>query len=258
MSEKKFLDRDGLLYVWTKLKAMLNNKVDAKEGMTLSHNDLTDELKQKILDAGSSSFNGTYDALTGKPKINDKELKAENSLEELGIQASEAGKGLSEENYTNTDKTKLGGIAEGAEVNKIDIIKKNGVAVAIEEKAVDLEIPTKISELDNDEKFAKLTEVTQKVTEATQDMATQTYVLQQVANINKKQVVSSTEEMTDENIIYLMSNTGEENNVYDEYIVYEGAPEKIGTTEVDLTNYIQDSDLVAITNLEIDGIFTEE
>ena len=89
-------------------------------------------------------------------------------------------------------------------------------------------------------------------------MATQTYVLQQVANINKKQVVSSTDEMTDENIIYLMSNTGEENNVYDEYIVYEGTPEKIGTTEVDLTNYIQDSDLVAITNLEIDGIFTEE
>ena len=85
-------------------------------------------------------------------------------------------------------------------------------------------------------------------------MATKTYVTQQLANINKKQVVSSTEEMTDENTIYLLANEGSGNNVYDEYIVYNGTPEKIGTTEVDLTNYVKDTDLVAITNGEIDEI----
>lgn len=61
--------------------------------------------------------------------------------------------------------------------------------------------------------------------------------------------------MTDENTIYLIANVGEEDNSYDEYIVYNGTPEKIGTTKVDLTNYVQDSDLIAITNGEIDEIF---
>ena len=55
------------------------------------------------------------------------------------------------------------------------------------------------------------------------------------------------------------SNDGtEENNVYDEYIVFMDGQtkkvEKIGTTEVDLTNYVQESELKAITNGEIDTI----
>ena len=61
--------------------------------------------------------------------------------------------------------------------------------------------------------------------------------------------------MTDENTIYLMSNSGAGNNVYDEYIVVEGTPEKIGTTEVDLTGYLREEDLTELTNEEIDEIF---
>lgn len=92
------------------------------------------------------------------------------------------------------------------------------------------------------------------IASATTDMATKTYVTQQLANINKKQIVTSTTEMTDANTIYLMANEGEGNNIYDEYIVYDGTPEKIGTTEMDLSGYVQDSELVAITNGEIDKI----
>lgn len=88
-------------------------------------------------------------------------------------------------------------------------------------------------------------------------MATKTYVNQQLANINKKQVVSSTTEMTDANTIYLLANSGSENNIYDEYIVVDGKPEKVGTTEVDLTNYVKNSDLVKISNEEIDTAFTD-
>ncbi len=84
--------------------------------------------------------------------------------------------------------------------------------------------------------------------------ATETYVNSQVANLNKKQIVTSTEEMTEENIIYLLANSGSKNNSYDEYIVVEGNPEKIGTTDVDLTGYLKDSDFVAITNQQIDEI----
>lgn len=105
--------------------------------------------------------------------------------------------------------------------------------------------------------LATRTQVTEAISTATTDMATKTYVNQQLANINKKQVVTSTEEMTDENTIYLLANEGTGNNIYDEYIVVDETPEKIGSTEVDLTNYVQKNDLVRITNREIDSAFAD-
>lgn len=294
-NQKKFLDQNGVLYVWTKLKTLLGGKVDkefktgsSSQYKVLSDNNLTDELVTKINNAGDSSFSGNYGDLKSKPSINGHELASgENTLETLGIQAAgdyatkaelgnkvskEDGKGLSTEDYTTAEKTKLGGIQTGAQVNVIESVKVNGIAQEADGKAVNIAVPTKVSQLNNDSKFQTETEVTSKVnsavadkvnqtqmtsaiSEATTDMATRAYVTQQLANINKKAVVTSTEEMTDENTIYLIANVGEQDNSYDEYIVYEGTPEKIGTTKVDLTNYVQDSDLIAITNGEIDEIF---
>lgn len=279
MAEKKYLDSNGLLYVWSKIKALLGNKVDKVEGKGLSTNDLTDELKQKILDAGSSSFDGQYTSLIGKPSINGVELKSgANTLAELGIASTTEltsglagkvdkveGKQLSTEDYTTAEKTKLAGIAEGAEANVIEGVKVNGVEATITDKIaeVTINVPTKVSELTNDSKFQTESEVASTVATAVNGLATENFVKEQIANINKKEVVTSVDAMTDPNTIYLMANAGETNNIYDEYIVIvsgEGEAatktvEKIGTTEVDLTNYVQESDLVAITNTEIDAIF---
>ena len=422
MAEKKYLDQNGLLYFWTKVKGFLDGKVDKVPGMGLSHNDLTDELVQKINNAGDSSFSGAYADLTGKPSINGHELASgNNTLATLGIQAAGdyatttqlnnkvdkvTGKGLSTNDYTTPEKTKLAGIEAGAEVNAINGISVNGAAQTPDEetKVVDITVPTKLSQLTNDGNFvtdanyvhtdknftealetklngiaanaqvnvietiavngsdltptskkvnitvptqtsdltndsnfvedadyvhtdnnytttdknklagiangaqanvietiavngANLTptgkkvditvpkavseltndsgfqtssqvtsainsaiedrptesEMTSAIQDATDGLATETYVTQQLANINKKQVVTSTTEMTDANTIYLMANdSGEPNNIYDEYIVVSGKAEKIGTTEVDLTNYVQESELVAISNHEID------
>ena len=54
--------------------------------------------------------------------------------------------------------------------------------------------------------------------------------------------------------IYLLSNSGSGTNSYDEYIYVNNNWEKIGTTDVDLSGYVQSSELVAITNAEIDTI----
>lgn len=51
-----------------------------------------------------------------------------------------SGKGLSTNDYTTAEKTKLSGIAEGAEVNKIDVIKVNGTASTITDKAVNIDL----------------------------------------------------------------------------------------------------------------------
>lgn len=69
--------------------------------------------------------------------------------------------------------------------------------------------------------------------------------------------------------IYLVPNSGSGQNVYDEYIwcIVATMPgggggespvygyEKIGTTVIDLSGYVQESDLVEITEAEIDAMF---
>lgn len=44
----KFLDENGLLYLWGKLKVMFAGKVDRQEGKGLSSNDFTSEEKAKL------------------------------------------------------------------------------------------------------------------------------------------------------------------------------------------------------------------
>lgn len=53
-------------------------------------------------------------------------------------------------NFTNALLTKLNGIEDGAQVNKIESISKNGEVLTITNKNVNIEVPTKLSELEND------------------------------------------------------------------------------------------------------------
>ena len=71
------------------------------------------------------------------------------------------------------------------------------------------------------------------------------------------QIVTSLPSTGTKGVIYLMSNSGSSPNSYDEYIWIvptggSGRFEKIGTTDVDLSNYLQIS--AYITNAEIDAI----
>ena len=63
------------------------------------------------------------------------------------------GKGLSTEDFTTALKTKLEGVATGAEVNVIDTVKVNGTALTVTSKAVDVTVPTKTSDITNDSGF---------------------------------------------------------------------------------------------------------
>lgn len=85
MAEKKYFDENGLLYYDNIIKNKLDKKVDKVEGMGLSHNDLTDELKQKILDAGTGSFTGNYDDLLGIPTLDNTPIKGTLTKSELNI-----------------------------------------------------------------------------------------------------------------------------------------------------------------------------
>ncbi len=99
--------------------------------------------------AGTSSFSGDYGDLTNKP--------TEATTTKAGLMSA-------------SDKTKLNGIASGAEVNTINAIKKNGTALSITNKVVDISVPTSVSDLLNNG-------------DGTSPFATEDYVTQRTSGI---------------------------------------------------------------------------
>lgn len=68
------------------------------------------------------------------------------------------------------------------------------------------------------------------------------------------EVVSELPSSGESGKIYLLSHAHGEQDNYDEYIYYNAAWEKIGNTDIDLSVCWLKSDLVSITNEEIDNI----
>lgn len=285
MAKKKYLDLNGALYFKNKIKGYVDGiaakKVDVVPGKGLSTNDLTDELKQKILDAGSSSFDGQYGSLIGKPKINNVELKGENSLTELGIQPAgnyalkteipTVPTKLSE--FTNdsnfqTDiqvQQAIAGKADTADVDgklKLKADKTEVTALdtkttkALEGKADKThthtkdqitDMPTKLSQFTNDSKYQTDAQVAASIAEAVGKITSfETQVVDGELPLTGKKGV----------IYFKSSSKSGVNQAYDEYIWVNDKWEFIGTTAVDLTGYVQDTDLEAISNAEIDGMFS--
>ncbi len=57
------------------------------------------------------------------------------------------------------------------------------------------------------------------------------------------EVVQSLPATGEQGVFYFVSNSGSGNNIYDEYVYVNSAFEKIGTTEIDLSNYLQTTDI---------------
>lgn len=162
------------------------------------------------------------------------------------------GKGLSTNDFTNelklkydTTANKVDDLTEtGGAPNVIEIVKVNGSALTPDSnKSVNITVPTDNNQLGNGAGYQTASEVTAAITNALKD----------VQGI-KYQIVENLPTTGAAGTIYLISNSGTETNIYDEYIWVDSKFEKIGTTAVDLTNYIQNTDLVAITNEEVDTI----
>lgn len=103
-----FLDKTGLALVWEKIKNLANGKVD-----------------------------------------------------------KETGKGLSSNDYTSNEKTKLSGIEAGAQVNVLEGIQKNGTTITPVNKIANISVPTATSELQNDSGFITAEDVPEGATAST-------------------------------------------------------------------------------------------
>lgn len=183
-------------------------------------------------------------------------------------------------NFTTALKNKLNGIATGAEVNvqsdwKVTdttsdafiknkptiptvnnatlTIKRNNTSVgtftanASQNAEINITVPTNTNQLTNGAGFQNESQVNALISAAIADITSFEY-----------QIVQSLPATGKKGVIYLVPNSGTSPNVYDEYVWItsgsSGSFEMIGTTAVDLSGYMKKTDMVAITNAEIDAV----
>jgi len=113
----------------------VNLVIDIPEGVELLENKVT-TLTEGSTDTQYPSAKAVYNAIVDVEFITTKSL---NDLEENKVDKV-AGKGLSTNDYTTAEKTKLTGIADGAQVNAIESISLNGTAQTITNKGVNLTV----------------------------------------------------------------------------------------------------------------------
>ena len=133
-------------------------------------------------------------------------------------------------------------------IGKLPIDMPKGVTLTVNNKTVDILVPTDADIQTLIEAYGYQT--AQDVDDAIADA---------VAGITEIdfEVVQELPQTGEKGIIYLLGNSGSAPNVYDEYIWVSNTFEKIGTTAVDLSGYVQASEMHALTNSEIDAIFNQ-
>lgn len=140
------------------------------------------------------------------------------------------------------ENTVSGLVAAGGQPNVIETIQVNGSAQTVSNKTVNIVVPTNNNQLTNGAGYQTAAQVTSAIDSA----------IQGVTQFNFE-VVSVLPTTGETGTIYLVPIAGR-TNAYNEYIYVSGSWEQIGTTDIDLSGYVQTTDLVAITNSEIDTI----
>lgn len=159
---------------------------------------------------------------------NEKHLAKLADLKALGTKQKEVADALAERIDT------LEGV--GSQANVIETIKVNGTAQTIKDKAVDITVPTKTSQLENDKKFQTDTEVSSAIQTAISKSGHASY--QKVSAVPAVDAAQ-------ENILYLVMNTTTKH--YDIYAKIKGdgdtyTMEQLDDTTVDLSGYVEKED----------------
>ena len=267
----KYLDENGLLYLVQKIKTWLSGKANSTHSHTIS--EITDYHEYELPTASaetkggikvgaglainngilSATGGGTADAVDWENVQNKPTKLSDFTNDGDGTQGS----AFATEDYVDTN----GG--------KIDKIKVNGTEQEITNKAVDISVPTNTNQLTNGAGFITGITNSDVITalgftpynstnpngyQTANDVSTA--IGSAIAGIQgiSYSVVASLPTTGEAGVIYLVSNSGSNPNIYDEYIYVNNAFEKIGTTDIDLSGYVEESDLAAITNEEIDTI----
>ncbi len=172
----KYLDDNGLLYFWQKIKTAF---VAKESGKGLSTNDYTTAEKNKLSGIATGAEVNVIDTIS----VNNTALTPTNKAVNIEVPiatsdltndsnfVSDANYVHTDSNFTSAEKTKLAGIDTGAQVNAINAITRNGTALTPSSpgKVVDIAVPTKTSDLTNDSDFVTTADIPTKTSDLTND-----------------------------------------------------------------------------------------
>lgn len=188
MAIKKYLDDNGVLYLWGKIKEL----VAGAQGTT------------------------DYTLLENKPSINGITLQGNRTTADLNIDIP----------------TKVS-----------QLTNDSGYLTSTEvDTKITAKVPTNVSQLTNDSKYQSDTQVAALIAAAVADITQFDY-----------QIVEELPEIGTKGTIYLISAGTTEQQLYKEYIWIGTKYEEFGAP-IDLSGYVKSEELVAITNAEIDTI----
>ena len=232
MATLKYLDDTGVALLWAKIKAAIA-AVPVGELNTLE----------------SISINGTALTIIDKNanivlKVNNQQLAVANNGINLAIKLN----GTSLPFDTTNDSINI------PVDSSLSDLSSNPIANSTVNAALGLKAPLASPAFTGDP-----TATTQDTSDSSTKLATTAFVKAAIAAASigiQFEIVQSLPASGNASTIYLLSHGGTAPDVYDEYIWINNSWEKIGTTQVDLSNYVQFSDLVAITSTEIDQICT--
>lgn len=255
---------------------------------TITNKKIDISVPTKVSDIENDTGFITDAAITGKENSSNKVTSISSTSTDIQYPSAKAvytglngkvdkvdGKGLSTNDFTDTLKTKLNGIAEGAQVNTLEGVKVNGTALVATDKIVDVKVPTKLSELNNDANYAKVGDIptdNKSLTNgagyqnATQVQSAIDTALSSITGIDFK-IVDTLPDVGQgkKGVIYLLAHQHGASDTYDEYIWIKGDSttgtqdrfEKIGSTDIDLSAYWNDTNLTVISNADIDKILAK-
>lgn len=251
MATYNYVGSTNLLYVLNKLKAVLDAGYVAQiSGKGLSTNDFTNELKTLL----ESVQSGAEANVQSDWSVTDSTSDAYIANKPTNL--------VQDENYVHTDvnfttalKTKLDGISESADAVSATQVQSTGTKIAtitINGNDVDIYAPPQ-TQITIDSEMSATSE------NPVQNKVIKSYVDSAVGSITgiAFEIVQTLPQTGRTGTIYLVSHGGTTPNIYDEYIWLSSSEtfEKIGTTDIDLSGYVQDSDLSELTTTSIDTMF---
>ncbi|MCM1363396.1 MAG: hypothetical protein NC215_00230 [Ruminococcus sp.] len=145
-----------------------------------------------------------------------------------------------------------------AQENVIELVKVNGTTLVVEGKAVDIPVPLLSTDLATDKsstmKAASAKAVADYVASAVSGFSSISFKILEGTEYNHDTLVPTV--AGESNYIYLVPFGSKANDSYKEYIWLNGTFECIGTTDVDLSGYVKQDDLVEFTADEIQSMWT--
>lgn len=237
---KKYLDDNGLLYLVQKIKGWLSNKVDKVDGKGLSTNDYTTAEKNKLsgISAGAeANVNADWNSASGDSQILNKPFNS------IGAGLSVTGGVLSATGGGTADSVDWENVV-GKPDALSDFTNDVGFITGIDSGDVTGALGFTPYNATNPSGYQTASQVETAINNKMSSVLKYKGTVANYSNLPANAQTGDT---------YNITNASEYNKAGDN-AAWNGSAWDILSGTVDLSNYVETSDLVAITNAEIDTI----